>query len=73
METINKGQEEMKNMISELKNIVEGIKGRPNEADKISDLENMVEKKTQNEQEKEKRLRKNKEGLREINAGQHET
>ena len=56
----------MKNIISEMKNTVEGIKSRLDEADKISDLENMVEKKTQNEQEKEKRLRKNKEGLREM-------
>ena len=31
METINKGQEEMKNTISEPKNILEGIKSRLDE------------------------------------------
>ena len=67
IETINKGQEEMKNTISELKNTGEGIKNRLEEAeDQISELEDKVEKNTQNEQEKEKRLRKNKDGLREM-------
>ena len=33
MEIINKGQEEMKNTISELKNTVEGIKSRLDEAE----------------------------------------
>ena len=57
----------MKNTISELKNTVEGIKSRPYEAeDWISKLENKVEKNTQNEQEKAKSLRKNEEGLKEI-------
>ena len=59
IETINKGQEETKNTISEL-NTVEGIKSRLDEAeDQISKLEDKVEKYTQKEQEKEKRLRKN--------------
>ena len=49
IETINKGQEEMKNTISELKNTVEGIKSRLNEAD--CELEDKVGKNTQNEQE----------------------
>ena len=45
IETINKGQEEMKNTISEL-NTVEGIKSRLNEAeDWIGKLEDKVEKK----------------------------
>ena len=65
--TINKGQEEMRNTISELKNTVEGIKSRLNEAEVwFSKLEDKVEKNTQKEQEKEKRLRKNEEGLREM-------
>ena len=65
--TINKGQEEMKNTISELKNTVEGIKSRLDEAeDWISKLEDKVEKNTQNENEKEKRFRKNEDGLREM-------
>ena len=47
------GNEEL---ISELKNTVEGIKSRLDEAeDQISKLEHKVEKNTQNEQEKEKR------------------
>ena len=65
--TINKGQEEMKYIISELKNTVKGIKSSLNEAeDQISKLEDNIEKNTENEQEKEKRLRKNEEGLRKI-------
>ena len=40
IETIKKGQEEMKNTISELKNTVEGIKSRQDQADNtISELE----------------------------------
>ena len=50
----------MKNTISELKNTVKGIKRRLDEAeDWICELEDKVEKNTQNEQEKEKRIRKN--------------
>ena len=50
IETINKGQEEMKNIISELQNTVEGIKSRLDEAeDWISELEDKVEKNTQKE------------------------
>ena len=65
VETINKGQEEMKHKISELKNTVEGIKSRLDEAeDRINELEDKVEKNTHKEQEKEKRLGKNEEGLR---------
>ena len=33
IETINKGQEKLKNTISELKNTVEGMKSRPDEAE----------------------------------------
>ena len=67
IETITKGQEEMKDTIYEMKNTVEGIKSRPDEAqDRISQLEDKVGKNTQNEQEKEKRFKKNEEGLREM-------
>ena len=63
----NKDQEEMKNTISELKNTVEGINSRLDEAkDWISKLEDKVEKNTQNEKGKEKRFQKNGEGLREM-------
>ena len=58
----------MKNTISELKNTVEGIKTRLDEAEdhQISELEDKLDKNTQNEQEKEKRLRKNEEAIREM-------
>ena len=58
----------MKNTISELKNTVEVIKSSLHDAaeDWISKMEDKVEKTTQKEQEKEKRLIKNKEGLREL-------
>ena len=66
IEPINKGQEKMKNTITELKNTVDGSKTRLDEAeDQISEVEGKVEKNTQNEQEKEKRLTKNEEGFRE--------
>ena len=54
-------------------NTAEGIKSRLDEwKDGISELEGKVEKNTQNEQEKEKRLKKNEEGIK-ANAAQHET
>ena len=57
----------MKNTFSELKITVEGIKCRLDETeDPISELEDKVEKNTQNEQEKEKRLRKNEDAIREM-------
>ena len=50
-----------------MKNIVKGIKSRLDEAeDRISEMEEKVEKNTQNEQDKEKRPRKNEEGLRQM-------
>ena len=53
----------MRNTISELKTTVEGIKSRLDKAENwISEVEDKVEKNTQKEQEREKRLRKNEEG-----------
>ena len=67
IEAINKSQEEMKNTISDMENTVEGIKSRLDEAEGwINELEDKVEKNTQKDQEKEKRLRKNWEVLREL-------
>ena len=67
IETVNEGQDKMKNTIPELKNTVEGIKSRLHEAeDWISEQEDKVQKNTQNEQEKGERLRKKEEGLRQI-------
>ena len=55
IETINKSQGEMKNTISEMKNIVKGIKIKLDEAeDWTSELDYKVEKNSQTEQEKEK-------------------
>ena len=63
MGTINKSHEEMKNIISEIKNTVEGIKRGLNEAeDLISELKDKVEKNLLKEQQKEKILKKNEEG-----------
>ena len=67
IETIDEDQEEMKITISELKNTVEGTKRRLDEAEgRISELEYKGEKNTPKEQEKEKMLKKNEEGLREM-------
>ena len=57
----------MQNSISELKNIVEGIKSRLDEPeDQISELEDKVENNSQKELEQAIRLKKNEEGLREL-------
>ena len=69
IETIHKNQEEMNNKVSEKEKqpILQGIRSRLDEAeDRINNLEEQVEKNTQNEQEKEKRLKKNKQVLREL-------
>ena len=64
IETNNKSQEEMKNRISELKNTVEGIKIRLDDAeDWISELKYKVEK-TPRKSKKMIRFKKNEEGLR---------
>ena len=65
-EIINKGQEEMNNIISELKNTVEEIKSRLDEALDQRAGGQGRKKPNHNEQEKEKRLTKNEEGLREM-------
>ena len=50
LKTVNKSQEEKMNTISEMKNTLEGIKRRPDEAEnQISELEDKVEKNTQSE------------------------
>ena len=71
-ETMNKNQSEMKNEMSEIKNILEGIKSKLDEAeDQISNLEDKGENKQTKKPHpiramKRKRLKKNKEGLREV-------
>ncbi|KAF6088397.1 hypothetical protein HJG60_008223 [Phyllostomus discolor] len=67
IETIKKDQSEIKNAISDINNTLKGINSRLDEAeDQISDLEDKVEKNTQAEQPKEKRILKNKESLRNL-------
>ena len=57
----------MKITISELKNTVEGIQSRLEEAeDWVSELEDKVEKNSQTEQINEKRVKKTKEVLRKL-------
>ena len=56
IETIKKDQSEMRNAILEINNTLEGINSRLGEAEYCSsDLEGKVEKKTQAEQQKEKK------------------
>ena len=61
----------MKNTISELKNRVEGIKSRRNEADQISELEDKVEK-TPRKSKQGKKIQKEWIVVK-GNAGQNET
>ena len=64
-ETINKCQEEMKNVVSERKNTEEGIKNRLHEAqDPISDLEDKVEKKPAERARKGKKTQKEQRGVK---------
>ena len=63
IETINKNQEEMKNIIFEINNTREGIIIRLDKAeDRISELEDKVERNTQVEQLHEKSLNKYEDG-----------
>ena len=57
----------MKNTLSKMKTTLEGIKSRLDEAeDQINELEDKVENNTQSEQQNEKRLKKNKDSLRDL-------
>ena len=66
-ETIKKDQSQIKNAISEINNTLEGMNSWLDEAeDWISVLEDKVGKNNQSEQQKERRILKNKESLRNI-------
>ena len=73
-ETFNKNLEEQKgkqtvrnNTINEIKNSLEGINSRITEADeRISDLEDKIVKITTAEQNKEKRMKRTEDSLREL-------
>ena len=72
IETIKEDQSEMKNTISGMKNTLEGINSRLDEAqDKIRDLENKVERNSQSEKQKEKRIFKNEDSLRDLDDMNH--
>ena len=72
IETINKGQEEKKNTISDVKKTVQGIKGRLDEQKiRISNLEDKVEKKHPERARKGKETQKEQRGVK-GNSGRHE-
>ena len=64
-EPIEKNQSKLKNTITETKNTLEGIKSRLNDVEeRISHLEDKVVETTQSKQQKEKRILKNEDSLR---------
>ena len=73
-ETFNKNLEELKskqtmmnNTISKIKNSLEGINSRITEAEeRISDLEDKIVEITTTEQDKEKRMKRNEDSLRDL-------
>ena len=67
IETIKKNQSEMKTAISKIKNTLEGINTRSDEAEaQKSDLEDKVGNSTQAHQQKEEGILKNEKSLRNI-------
>ena len=58
----------MKNTVTKMKNTLEIIKSRINEAEWISDLEDRMVKITATEQNKEKRMKRNEDSLRDPRA-----
>ena len=73
-ETFNKGEEElkrnqamMKNTINEIKNTLEGINSRITEAEeRVSDLEDKRVERTTTEQNREKRMKRTEDSLRDV-------
>ena len=67
LEELKKKQTEMNNTITVMKNTLEGINSRITEAEEwISDLEDRMVEFTATEQNKEKRLKRNKDSLRDL-------
>ena len=59
IENIKKNQSELKNTITKMKNILEGINSRLNKAEnQIGNLGDKIAENTQSEQQKEKRILK---------------
>ena len=67
LEELKRNQATMKNTINEIKNTLEGINNRITEAEKwISDLEDKIVEITTAEQNKEKRLKRTEDRLRDF-------
>ena len=67
LEELKNKQTEMKNTITEIKNTLEGINSRITEAEeRISDLEDRMVEFTAVEQNKEKRMKRNEDSLRDL-------
>ena len=67
MENIKKNQSELKNIIAEMKNTLEGINSRLNDTEEhTSDVQDSVMEITQLEQQKEKQIFKNENSLRDL-------
>ena len=64
LEELKNKQTEMNNTITEMKNTLEGINSRITEAEQITDLEDRMVEFTATEQNKEKRMKRNKDSLR---------
>ena len=67
LEELKNKQTEMNSKITEMKNILEGINSRITEVEeRISDLEDRIVEFTAAEQNKEKRMKRNKDSLRDL-------
>ena len=67
LEELKNKQTEMDNTITEMKNTLEGFSSRVTEAEEwISDLEDRMVEFTAAEQNKEKRMKRNKDSLRDL-------
>ena len=67
LEELKNKQTEMNNTITEMKNTLEGISSRITEAEeRISDLEDRMVEFTAMEQNKEKRMKRNEDSLRDL-------
>ena len=67
LEELKNTQTEMNNTITEMKNTLEGINSRITEAEEwISDLEDSMVEFTATEQNKEKRMKRNEDSLRDL-------
>ena len=67
VEELKNKQTEMNNIINEMKNTIEGINSRLTEAEeRISDLEDRMVELTAVEQNKEKRMKRNEDSLRDL-------